>query len=93
MSKNFDNNGNEAEQPKRVAKSLTDAEMHNISLTTKQLLDLQPKRNVRLPKQQDPKEPNYETVQINGYTYTIMKGVDVELPEEVYNILVRTGRY
>ena len=81
------------EPVKRVAKTLTDQEMLKISLTTKQLLDKMPKRNVRLPKSVDPKDPNYETVQINGYTYTIMKGVDVEVPDEVYQILVRTNRY
>jgi hypothetical protein len=91
MSKNIDSTENE--QPKRVAKQLTDAEMLKISVTTKELLDMQPKRKVRLPKPQDPKDPNYETVQINGYTYTIMKGVEVEVPDEVAEVLFRTGRY
>lgn len=83
----------EVEQPKRVAKVMTEAEMKQHVLTTKMMLDKQPKVKVRLPKPADSKDPNYETVQINGYTFTIMKGVEVEVPKEVAEILYRTGRY
>jgi hypothetical protein len=48
---------------------------------------------IRLRKDTNPKAPNFETVQINGYTYQIQKGVEVEVPEEVYNVLVRAGLY
>jgi hypothetical protein len=78
----------EESKKKTVAPTLTDKEMEQISLGTKQLLDEQPKFKVRIRKDSDPKAPNYETVQINGYTYTIMKGVDVEVPQTVRDILV-----
>ena len=60
---------------------------------TAKALAAQPKRTVKLRKDNNPKAPNYETVQINGYTYMIQKGVEVEVPEEVYNILTRAGLY
>lgn len=73
---------------KRVAKTLTDAELKQAVLTTKELLDLQPKVKIRLRKNSDPKLPNYETVQVNGYTWTIMRGVEVEVPQVVKDILI-----
>lgn len=76
------------QKKKNVAPTLTDKEMEQVALSTKQLLDEQPKHRVRIRKDSDPKAPNYETVQINGYTYTIMKGVDVEVPQTVRDILV-----
>lgn len=76
---------------KRVAPSLTDEQIRQQTLTTKEKLAKQPKRRVRLPKETDPKKPNYETVQINGYTFQIMKGVEVQVPEEVYLILERAN--
>ena len=77
----------------KVSRNLTPADMEAAVLSTKAMLDRQPKRKVRLRKADDPKMPNYETVQINGYTFTIMKGVEVEVPEEVYNILVNANLY
>lgn len=79
------------ERPKKVAQTLTDSEITDIALSTKQLLDKQPKHKIRIRKQDDPKMPNYETVQVNGYTYTIMRGVDVHVPETVRDILVEAG--
>ena len=77
-----------------AAKStVTDSEMAEIRENTARELNKQPKRTVRLRKDPHPKAPNYETVQINGYTYQIQKGVDVEVPDEVYQILVRAGLY
>lgn len=76
---------------RKTARIQSEAEMAEVVLNTKQLLDRQPKRRVKLPPLKDPKMPNYETVQINGYTYTIMRGPEVEVPEEVWNILDRAG--
>ena len=40
----------------------------------------------------DKKDPdNYIPVCINGKIYQVMKGEEVEVPEEVYNILKRSG--
>jgi hypothetical protein len=81
------------EEPKKkfVAATLTDKEIEQVALSTKQLLDKQQKFKIRIRKDSDPKMPNYETVQVNGYTYTIMKGVDVEVPETVRDILVNAN--
>ena len=40
----------------------------------------------------DEKDPdNYVPVCINGKIYQIMKGEEIEVPEEVYNVLKRSG--
>lgn len=54
---------------------------------TKAALDAMPKAWIRLPKA-GKDDPNFETVQINGYTYQIQRGVDVEVPQLVKDILV-----
>jgi hypothetical protein len=73
--------------------AISEAEMNEIRENTGRELAKQPKRMIRLRKDTNPKAPNFETVQINGYTYQIQKGVEVEVPEEVYNVLVRAGLY
>lgn len=72
---------------------ITEAEANAIRDETGRLLAKQPKRTIKLPKLANPKAPNYETVQINGYTFVIMRGAEVNVPEEVYNILSRAGLY
>jgi len=79
------------EKKKIVAPTLTAQEMEQVSLGTKEQLDKQPKFKIRIRKDPDPKMPNYETVQVNGYTYTIMKGVDVEVPQTVRDILIEAN--
>lgn len=79
-----------ADKPKKAA-PLSDGEMKRIANITKAHLDAQPKRKIRLPKSQNPKDPNFETVQINGYTFIIKRGEDVEVPDEVAQILYRAG--
>ena len=81
----------ETKQKKIVAPTLTSEDMAKLTLSTKEQLDKQPKRKIRIRKDPNPKAPNYETCQVNGYTYTIMKGVDVEVPETVYDILSEAG--
>jgi hypothetical protein len=73
--------------------AISEAEMNEIRENTGRELAKQPKRMIRLRKDTNPKAPNFETVQINGYTYQIQTGVEVEVPEEVYNVLVRAGLY
>jgi hypothetical protein len=76
---------------KIVAPVLNNQQMEEVVLSTKAMLDKQEKFNVRIRKDPNPKAPNYETVQINGYTFTIMKGVDVPVPQSVRDILVEAG--
>lgn len=61
--------------------------------TTKEVLDEQPKVKVRLPL--DPLNPDVLTtvVVINGYSYGIPRGVEIEVPKPVYDILIETGKY
>ncbi len=80
------------ETPKKIkAPILSSEQLAQAVLSTKEALDRQPKRKIRIRKDPNPKAPNYETCQVNGYTYTIMKGVDVEVPQTVYEILSEAG--
>jgi hypothetical protein len=79
------------EKKKIVAPTLSSDELKQVVLDTKAMLDEQPKFKVRIRKDPNPKAPNYETCQINGYTFTIMKGIDVEVPQTVRDILVEAG--
>jgi hypothetical protein len=72
--------------PTVPSRRVTEADMTRDKLSTKAALDAMPKRSVRLvPAAKD--QPNYETVQINGYTYQIKRGVEVQVPSLVYEIL------
>jgi hypothetical protein len=81
----------EEKQKKIVAPTLTKHQMEQMVLETKAQLDQQEKSRVRIRKDKNDKGPNYETVQVNGYTFTIMKGVDVMVPQTVRDILVEAG--
>lgn len=70
--------------------TVTEADMTRIRMNTKAALDAQPKVQVRLPKATKT-EPNFETVQINGYTYQIMRGQDVMVPLAVREILIEAN--
>lgn len=76
---------------KIVAPTLSSQELEQAVMTTKEWLDKEPKFTIRIRKDTDPKAPNYETVQINGYTFTIMKGKDVEVPKTVRDILMEAN--
>ena len=81
----------EKESKKIVSPTLSSSELEQAVLSTKELLARQEKFKVRIRKDDNPKAPNYETVQINGYTFTIMKGIDVEVPQSVRDILIEAG--
>jgi hypothetical protein len=70
----------------------SDAEHRRIAMTTAQALAKQPKVKIRLRALSKDK-PGDETVQVNGYTYLIMRGVDVEVPQTVADILIESGLY
>lgn len=53
----------------------------------KKVLDEQPKVKFAIPLAQGERKGAYETVQINGYKLTIMKGEMVDLPQQVVELL------
>lgn len=71
-------------------REITEADMNHFKMTTKAALDAQPKREVRLVVR-GKGEPNYETVCINGYLLQIQRGVAVEVPQVVYEILAEAN--
>ncbi len=73
---------------------MSEAEMEAIAKDTGEVLAAQPKKKVKLyqvPDSESKKLPD-ETAQINGYTYVIKRGVEVEVPESVYEVLEHAGR-
>lgn len=55
----------------------------------KEALAKQPKRTIMIPLESSEKAGTaYETVQLNGYTYQIQKGVYVDVPEQVAKIIM-----
>jgi len=79
-----------AEQQKAIDRKPVDHA--KIALSTKEILDRQPKVRMMLPLADGEKEGAYETVQVNGHLYTMMKGVAVDLPEAVANIIAEKYR-
>lgn len=65
-------------------------------LAVKRMLDEQPKMRIRLHQvsedSTDRPLPD-EHVHINGYSYHLKRGVELEVPESVYEVLVQAGRY
>ena len=85
-------------------KQMSESEMDQVTKTTKELLDEQPKRKIKifLPQEDRKKleagkeagkkvEWPSEFVSVNGYNYQIQKGVEVEVPETVAEILEQAG--
>jgi hypothetical protein len=54
-------------------------------------LDAQPKVRIIIPKEAKESEGSFETVQINGYTLQIRKGVYVEVPQQVADIIMSSN--
>ncbi len=76
-------------------RQVTDAQMDRMSRDTGAVLSEQSKKSVRLyqvPAGSTDAPLMDEVVQINGYTYQIPRGQDVEVPESVYDVLVQSGR-
>jgi hypothetical protein len=90
MAKKEEQRGQNAENVQ-----MTEREMDVVTQDTGAILSEQPKKTVRLyqvpPGSSDAQLPD-EVVQINGYTYQIKRGEDVEVPESVYNVLKDAGR-
>ena len=59
---------------------------------TKRILDASPHVDFIIPPAEGDPKGAAETVQINGYKLTIMKGVKVNIPEAVANLLAEKYR-
>ena len=60
--------------------------------TTKVVKETKEKETIMIVVPIDEKDPdNYVSVCINGKIKQIMKGTEVEVPMEIYNILKRSG--
>lgn len=83
---------------------MTDRQMEQVSKSTAEILNAQPKVKIKLhlpaeelKKLQASKEAGknvewpYEFVSINGYNFQIQKGVPVEVPQSVAEVLEQAG--
>ncbi len=81
-------------EPSQQARSsaVIDRKITKTVQAVKEHLDKQPKTMFYVPLSPGEKEGAYETVQINGYTMQIKKGVSVELPQQVVEMLANKYR-
>jgi len=75
-------------QPEPKKKTETKIDYKNKLQRTKDALAKQPKVRIIIPKEKSETVGAFETVQINGYTYQIQKGVYVEVPQQVADIIM-----
>ena len=59
----------------------------------KAILDKEPKKTIRLPFLKDKNAMNYVPVCINGYIYQVQRGVEVEVPKPVADLLEEGGYF
>ncbi len=71
---------------------MTEGEMDRLTTDTGAVLAAQPKRTIRLYQEPGARKLPEETVSVNGYNYVIQRGVEVEVPQTVYEILEQAGR-
>ncbi len=79
-------------RPQRVA---SEAELNASVVDTARALKEQPTRTIELyqvPEDSTDRPLPDEFVQINGHAYLIQRGVEVEVPESVYQILKQAKR-
>lgn len=75
-----------------VLTRMTDRQMDQVSKDTKRFLDNQSKVTIRLMQNPpDQAQLPAEYVGLNGVTFLIPRGVDVEVPQEIFNILRTAG--
>lgn len=75
--------------------TVSDAQLDQITRRTAEILADQPKRRVKLhqvPRGSTETPLPDETVCINGHIYQIQRGVEVEVPQSVYEVLEQAGR-
>ncbi len=87
-------NTTETIEPKRgrPKKALSEMEMDRDVVNTAGALKDQPTRTVRLPRGEGLEQRPDEVVHVNGHMFQIQRGVDVEVPQTVYEILDEAGR-
>lgn len=88
-------------EEKKVTSAMTDAEMDKVTKSTAQQLKEQNQVKVKIflsPEERKKLESSgkniewpFETVQINGHTYQIQRGIEVEVPQSVKDILEQAG--
>lgn len=71
-------------KPEQAVRVKTDQEI------IKEKLSNQPKVRIIIPREKGESEGSYETVQINGYTLQIKKGVYVDVPQQVADIIMES---
>jgi hypothetical protein len=86
-------------------KNMTDADMEKVALDTGAQLAKQPKKTITLHLEPEKKQELQrlvetgdkniqwpcEVVSVNGYNYTIKRGVEVEVPMTVWEVLMNAG--
>ncbi len=82
-------------RPKSDTAVSTEAELAAVTTQTATALADQPRRKVRLyqvPKGSTDRKLPDETVCVNGHIYQIQRGVEVEVPQTVFEVLEQAGR-
>lgn len=87
----------EAEEIKEIKKEDTKTEVKEPKVEvlskferTKRALAAQPKVRIMIPREKNDPIGAFETVQINGYTFQIIKGEYVEVPEQIATIIMES---
>jgi hypothetical protein len=74
----------------RAKEGRVDAALRGRAQTTKDILDRQPKVRFMIPLDMGEKKGSYHEVQINGYILRIQKGVFVDIPQSVADLLAES---
>lgn len=80
------------EEPQARSAAKLDASMKERMTDVKKYLDAQPKVMFYIPLGEREEEGAFDTVQINGYTIQVQKGVSMELPKPVADMLANKYR-
>ena len=75
-------------EPEKATSSVIEASMERNMKSMKEHLDSQPKVSFYVPLGDNEREGDYETVQLNGYTVQVKKGVQVQLPQQIAEVLM-----
>ncbi len=82
----------EATEPTARSAASIDKKIDKGMKSVKEHLDRQPKIMFYVPLANGESEGAYESVQINGYTVQVKKGVSVNLPEQIVEMLANKYR-
>ncbi len=79
-----------ANETKSINETLTEPRKEK---SVKERLAAEKKVTIRLPKPKSNHETNYVPVCIDGYIIKVMRGVDVEVPITVKDVLLEAGYF